>query len=75
MTTDDEAHRLTWTGTPAEPWRTTMASTPMASIVSTVSRTDSPFLTDEVPTLNVMVSADSRLAAVSNDSRVRVESS
>ena len=52
-----------------------MASTPMASIVSTVSRSDSPFFTDEVLTLNVMVSADKRLAAVSNDSRVRVDSS
>ena len=48
-------------------WRTTMASTPMASMVSTVSRSDSPFFTDEVPTLKVMVSAESRLAAVSND--------
>ena len=52
-----------------------MASTPMASMVATVSRSDSPFFTDEVPTLKFMVSADSRLAAVSNDSRVRVESS
>ena len=43
-----------------------MASTPMASMVSTVSRSDSPFLTDEVDTEKVMVSADSRLAAVSN---------
>ena len=30
---------------------------------------------DEVPTLKVIVSAESRLAAVSNESRVRVESS
>ncbi len=52
-----------------------MASTPMASMVSTVSRTDSPFLTEEVPTLKVMVSAPSRLAAVSKLIRVRVESS
>ena len=63
------------TGTPAEPCRTTMASTPMASMVSTVSRSDSPFLVDEVATLKVMVSADSRFAAVSNERRVRVESS
>ena len=67
--------RRSATGTPAEPWRTTMASTPMASMVCTVSRSDSPFFTDDVPTLKVMVSAESRLAAVSNDSRVRVESS
>ena len=42
-----------------------MASMPMASIVSTVSRSDSPFFTDDVPTLKVIVSADRRLAAVS----------
>ena len=52
-----------------------MASTPIASMVCTVSRSDSPFFTDDVPTLKVIVSADSRLAAVSNESRVRVESS
>src|SRR4051812_5372816 len=52
-----------------------MQSTPMASIVSTVSRSDSPFFTDDVATLKVMVSAESRLAAVSKLSRVRVESS
>ena len=62
-------------GTPAEPWRTTIASTPIASIVSTVSRNDSPLFTDDVPTLKFIVSAESRLAAVSNESRVRVESS
>ena len=52
-----------------------MASTPIASIVWTVSRSDSPFFTDDEPTLKVIVSADSRLAAVSKLSRVRVESS
>src|SRR3954451_13009551 len=52
-----------------------MQSTPIASMVSTVSRSDSPFFTDEVETLKVMVSAESRLAAVSKLSRVRVESS
>ena len=50
-------------------------SIPMASTVSTVSRNDSPFFTDEVPTLKFMVSAESRLAAVSKERRVRVESS
>ena len=65
----------TWCGAPADAWRTTMASTPIASIVSAVSRSDSPFFTDDVLTLKFIVSADSRLAAVSNDSRVRVESS
>ncbi len=52
-----------------------MASTPMASMVRAVSRSDSPLFTDELPTLKFMVSAESRLAAVSNESRVRVESS
>ena len=52
-----------------------MASTPMAAIVITVSRTDSPLFTDDEDTEKFMVSAFSRLAAVSNESRVRVESS
>ena len=60
---------------PAAACRTTIASTPIASIVWTVSRRLSPFFTEDDETENVMVSAESRLAAVSNDSRVRVESS
>jgi hypothetical protein len=47
----------------------------LASMVSTVSRRHSPFLTDDDATEKFMTSADSRRAAVSNDSRVRVESS
>ena len=47
----------------------------MASMVSTVSRSDSPLLTDELEAENVMTSADSRRAAVSKLNRVRVESS
>ena len=47
----------------------------MASMVSMVSRNDSPFLTEDVLTLKFMVSAESRFAAVSKLSRVRVESS
>ena len=39
-------------GAPAEAWRTTKASTPMAATVSTVSRSDSPFFTDEEATAN-----------------------
>ncbi len=50
-------------------------SMPMASMVSTVSRSDSPFLTDEEPAANESTSADIRLAAVSKDIRVRVDSS
>ena len=48
---------------------------PMASTVSTVSRRDSPFLTDEAATARESTSAESRLAAVSKESRVRVDSS
>ncbi len=48
---------------------------PMASIVSTVSRNDSPFFTAELATASDNTSADSRLAAVSKESRVRVDSS
>ena len=47
----------------------------MSVIVSIVSRRLSPLFTLDVDTLNDIVSAESRLAAVSNDSRVRVESS
>ncbi len=50
-------------------------SIPIASTVSTVSRSDSPLLTEEEPAANESTSADIRLAAVSNDIRVRVESS
>jgi hypothetical protein len=62
-------------GAPAAPWRTTTASTPIAAIVCTVSRRLSPLRTDELLTVNAMTSAESRLAAVSNEMRVRVESS
>ena len=47
----------------------------MASIVCTVSSRLSPLFTDEVETEKVIVSAERRFAAVSNDKRVRVESS
>jgi hypothetical protein len=75
LITEAPIHCVTCHGTPLDECRTTTASIPIASIVSTVSRSDSPFFTDDVPGLNVMTSADNRLAAVSNDSRVRVESS
>ena len=42
------AHRATWRGAPDDGCRTTSASMPIASTVSTVSRSDSPFLTEEV---------------------------
>ena len=51
------------------------ASTPIAAIVSIVSRRLSPLFTLDDDTAKFMVSADRRLAAVSKLSRVRVESS
>ena len=69
------AQPATWWQAPDEGWRTTRASMPMASTVSTVSRSDSPFLTDDVAAENDRTSAESRLAAVSKESRVRVDSS
>ena len=67
--------RSTCHGTPLDLWRMTKASTPIAATVSIVSRRLSPLLTLDEPAVNVITSADRRLAAVSNDSRVRVESS
>ena len=75
LTMAADVHRAICQGTPAERWRTTTASIPMASSVSTVSRRLSPLLTLEDEAEKVMVSAESRFAAVSNESRVRVESS
>ncbi len=53
----------------------TNASTPIAAIVSIVSRRLSPLLTLDDDTAKFMMSADRRFAAVSKLSRVRVESS
>ena len=75
LITAQSSHDAACQGTPADEWRTTRASMPIASIVWQVSRSDSPFLTDDDETVKFMVSADSRLAASSNDSRVRVDSS
>ena len=47
----------------------------MASIVSTVSRNDSPLLRELEEPVKVITSAESRLATVSKDSLVHVESS
>src|ERR1700689_2829005 len=68
-------HRATWAGAPADGCRMMKASTPMAATVSTVSRSDSPFLSDDEATAKERTSADKRLAAVSNENRVRVDSS
>ena len=62
LITRAELHDATRCGAPAAAWRTTIASTPIASIVCTVSSRLSPFFTDDVDTENVIVSAESRLA-------------
>ena len=51
------------------------ASAPMASSVSAVSLRDSPLETEEPRDWKLMTSALRRLAAVSKEMRVRVESS
>ena len=53
-------------------WRTTNISACMAIKLSTVSNIVSPFDWLDVPTFNVMTSADKRLAAISKVVRVRV---
>ena len=62
-------------GAPLAPWRTTTASAPIASRVSAVSLRLSPLDSDEPLAAKLMTSAESRLAAASNEMRVRVESS
>src|SRR3989442_47009 len=57
---------------PEDGWRTTMASGRMASRLRAVSASVSPLLALEVEALMLTVSADSRLAAISKDVRVRV---
>ncbi len=60
---------------PLAPWRQTTASQPIASSVSAVSLSDSPLESEEPLAEKLMTSAESRLAAASNEIRVRVESS
>src|SRR4029077_4014898 len=50
-----------------------MASAPIACNVRAVSLSDSPFVTLDPPALKLITSADSRLAASSNQILVRVE--
>ena len=45
----------------------------IATRLSTVSSSVSPLIVDDAPMLRLMTSADSRLAAISNVVRVRVE--
>src|SRR5213076_783803 len=62
-------------GAPADEWRMTMQSGAIASRLRAVSSSVSPLETLEVETLMLTVSADRRLAAISNDVRVRVDGS
>ncbi len=75
MTEPRLSQPATRAGTPDEAWRMITASMPMASMVSTVSLSDSPFLSEDDAAEKERTSADMRLAAVSNDIRVRVDSS
>src|SRR5262249_2998083 len=60
---------------PAEEWRITMQSGAIASRLRAVSSSVSPFDTLDVDTLMFTASAERRLAAISNDVRVRVDGS
>ncbi len=62
-------------GAPEDAWRITTASALMAMSVCAVSLSDSPLDTEEPLAEKLITSALSRLAAVSNEIRVRVESS
>ncbi len=53
----------------------TRISAPSASSVRIVSTSDSPLVTDEVAVETLTTSADRFRAAVSNETRVRVEAS
>ena len=58
---------------PELPWRMTMASARIALSVTAVSISVSPFFTLDCAACMLTTSAPSRLPAISNDSRVRVE--
>ena len=62
-------------GAPEEPCRQTTASAPIACRVQAVSLSDSPLETDDPLAEKLITSAESRLAATSNEILVRVESS
>ncbi len=62
-------------GVPDSAWRTTKASQCIASSVWIVSSSDSPFTADERPISKLISCAPRRLAARSNEVRVRVEGS
>ena len=60
---------------PPNAWRTTTASGCIASRFLPVSSSVSPFVVDDADAEMLIASADSRLAASSNDVRVRVDDS
>ena len=68
-------HWLTCWAAPLALCRMTSASTPIAATVSAVSRRDSPLEVEEPLPEMLMTSAESHLPAISNELRVRVESS
>ena len=67
--------RASMCGGPDWLWRMTKMSTPIASMLRTVSSVVSPLATEEPLAVNSSTSADSRWAASSKLIRVRVESS
>ena len=75
LTTRASVTSATNCAAPASGWRSTITSGSYAESVSAVSFSDSPLSTDEPVDFSVSVSADSRLAASSNDELVRVEDS
>src|SRR5437762_9806838 len=75
LTTDARQTRASWCGAPAEGWRMTMRSGDIASRLRAVSKSVSPFDTDEEEELMLITSAESRLPAISKEVRVRVEGS
>ena len=60
---------------PTSGWRSTITSGSYAESVRAVSFSDSPLSTDEPDAFSVIVSADSRFAASSNEDDVRVDDS
>jgi hypothetical protein len=66
-------HLVSVFGAPEEEWRMTMASAPIAWRVRAVSFSDSPLATLDPLVEKLITSADRRLAASSNEIRVRVE--
>ncbi len=59
-------------GVPDDEWRMTIMSGDIASMLRTVSRSDSPLVTLDVAVAMLSVSALRRFSAISNDVRVRV---